>query len=63
MRKPQGMVPSPERDLVEGEHTRGIVSKAEVLWGIWSEAEGCPTGDGSVQLEVKVVRDDGPWVG
>lgn len=41
-------------------NTRGIVPKVGVLWGLWSEAEGGPTGDGLVQLQVNVVRD-GPW--
>lgn len=43
-------------------NTRGIVPDVGVLWGFWREAEGGPTGNGLVQLEVNVVRD-GPWGG
>lgn len=45
---------------MEEEQTRVIVSKVGVLWGFWSEAEGWPTGNGSVELEVEVMRD-GSW--
>lgn len=54
------MVPSPDRDLMEEGKMRGIVSKVGVIWGVWSEAEGWPTGYGSVELEVEVMKD-GPW--
>lgn len=58
--KPQGIELSPERDLMEKEQTRVMISKAGVLWEFWSEAEGWPTGDGAVELEVEVMRD-GSW--
>lgn len=30
------MVPSSDRDFMEEEQTRGILSKMGVLWGVWS---------------------------
>lgn len=45
---------------MEKEQTRVMISKAGVLWEFWSEAEGWPTGDGAVELEVEVMRD-GSW--
>lgn len=57
------MAPSPEGAWTGEGHARGVVSKAQAVWGVRSEAEGWPTGDdGSAEWEVKAVRG-GPWVG
>lgn len=56
------MATSSERDLIKEKQMKRTASKVGVLWGVLSEAKGWPTGNGSAELEVEVVKY-GPGVG